>query len=320
MPELSRVRRHIDRILATQPPRAGSLAITVFGDCISQQGDSVWLGSLVDVMAAFGLNARQVRTAIFRLRQDGWLTSQQLGRRSYYRLSESGQCQYERAAARIYAGAPAPWDGKWILVMPDRIESSTREELRKRLGWLGFGMLTGGVMAHPRIDRGLLADTLTELGLSDHVIVWRARLDSDVKLHGLVHGAWQLDDLQARYRSFIADFSPFRKLLAGGRMPAEQDAFILRSLLVHQYRRILLRSTDLPTALLPRRWCGHTAMDLVRDLYCALHAPASHYACARLSNAAGCLPPPSTAFYQRLGGIATLFVSASTLNATCSAV
>lgn len=311
MPELSRVRRHIDRILATQPPRAGSLAITVFGDCISQQGESVWLGSLVDIMAGFGLNARQVRTAMFRLGQDGWLTSQQLGRRSYYCLSESGQRQYERAAARIYAGAPSPWDGQWILVVPDRIESSAREELRKRLGWLGFGMLTGGVMAHPRIDGGLLADTLTELGLSDQVLVWRARLDTEVKLHGMIHAAWQLDELQTRYRSFIADFSPFLKLLSGGRMPAGQDAFILRSLLVHQYRRILLRSTDLPNALLPRKWCGHTAMALVRELYCVLHAPASHYACARLSNAAGYLPPPSAAFYQRLGGL-----SAGSLRAT----
>ena len=61
----------IRELLQAHPPRAGSLAITVFGDTVSQQGNSVWLGSLVDVMEEFGLNARQIRTAVFRLGQEG---------------------------------------------------------------------------------------------------------------------------------------------------------------------------------------------------------------------------------------------------------
>ena len=57
----------VQSFLKTRVLRAGSLAITVFGDCISQHGGSVWMGSLIQVLEKFGLNARQVRTAVSRL-------------------------------------------------------------------------------------------------------------------------------------------------------------------------------------------------------------------------------------------------------------
>ena len=43
--------------------RAGSLITTVFGDAIAPRGGSVWIGSLIDVMAGFGIkSSEQVRT------------------------------------------------------------------------------------------------------------------------------------------------------------------------------------------------------------------------------------------------------------------
>lgn len=85
-------------LLTTLAPRAGSLAVTVFGDSIATQGNNVWLGGLVAVMQCFGLNARQIRTAIFRLGRDGWRKSSLHGRRSDYAFSEAGERQYARAA------------------------------------------------------------------------------------------------------------------------------------------------------------------------------------------------------------------------------
>ncbi|MCV6625793.1 MAG: hypothetical protein OIF38_06830, partial [Cellvibrionaceae bacterium] len=84
-----------------RPLRGGSLIITVFGDSISQHGGSVWLGSLIDALEPFGMNQRLVRTSVYRLIQEGWLDSTQVGRRSYYRFTEFGLRQYQKAARRI---------------------------------------------------------------------------------------------------------------------------------------------------------------------------------------------------------------------------
>ncbi len=44
----------------------------------------------------------------------------------------------------------------------------------------------------------------------------------------------------------------------------------MRTLLLHEYRRVLLRDPNLPEQLLPADWPGRTARDLCRDMYAAL--------------------------------------------------
>ncbi len=316
----ARLRARLDAILAAEPPRAGSLVVTLFGDVVSPHGGSVWLGGLVEVMARFGLKPGQVRTAVFRLARDGWLVAVQRGRRSYYRLTASGQRRYARAAERIYAPAHADWDGEWTLVMPAVSDTTTRDELRRGLGWLGFAALASGVLAHPRPDQDALDELLVDLGVASRVLVWRARTVGDTVLPELVSGAWQLDELAARFAAFDARFRPFETLLADD-PPADADAFVLRCLLIHEYRRILLRTVDLPPALLPADWTGHDAMTLVATLYRRVQAPAAAYARRVLRNADGPLPPPQATFYRRFGGLerAHLSGAASLAPARCPA-
>ncbi len=265
----------------------------------------MWLASLTEVMAEFGLNARQVRTAIFRLGQDGWLQSRQLGRRSYYALSADGRAQFTRASARIYAAESKPWDGNWVLLMPGQTDSGAREELRKRLGWLGFGALPNGVLAHPRCNDEALNQTLEELGLAGSVSVWRARPDNAEVPGEWVDSAWDVAGTAARYQEFITDFTPFQELLTGGCVVTERDAFVLRSLLIHNYRRVLLGTTDLPTELVALAVVRGDGDELGQNTICQhSQVPATRYACTRLSNAEGPLPPPTTAFFSRFGGLA----------------
>ena len=74
--------------------RSGSLITTVFGDAIAPRGGSVWLGSLISLMADFGISERLVRTSAYRLACDGWLRSDKIGRRSYYSLSKEGRLRF----------------------------------------------------------------------------------------------------------------------------------------------------------------------------------------------------------------------------------
>ena len=293
----------LHELLTTLAPRAGSLAVTVFGDSIATQGKRVWLGGLVAVMQRFGLNARQVRTAVFRLGRDGWLQSSLRGRRSYYAFSASGERQYARAAERIYAPAAVDWDGQWTLVTTIALSSPSREELRRRLGWLGFGTLGGGLLAHPHAALVSVHDVLRELHCEDQVVVWRATPGLDAPLAELVRMSWRLDELAVRFEQFICRFSIFESLLADRPTVQACDAFVLRTLLIHEYRRILLKSTELPPALLPARWPGHAARALTARLYARLHGAASAYCSLALENDVGALPGPSPAYFQRFGGL-----------------
>ncbi len=290
-------------LVTTLAPRAGSLAVTIFGDSITHQGKSVWLGGLVTVMQHFGLNARQTRTAIFRLGREGWLAPLLRGRRSYYCFTESGERQYARAAERIYAAAAAPWDGQWTLITFVGLEGVPREELRRRLGWLGFGSLGGGLLAHPQVPLATVQDVTRELGCESQVVVWRSTTGLDAPLAELVRTSWRLDELAERYQQFITRFSVFEVLLATRPALDSRDAFVLRTLLIHEYRRLLLKSTELPPALLPAHWPGHAARDLTASLYRRLHAPASGYCQSALENALGPLPLPGIAFHTRFGGL-----------------
>ena len=85
-------------------------------------------------------------------------------------------------------------------------------------------------------------------------------------------------------------------------MSAEQ-AFQLRTLLVHEYRRILLRDSDLPAKLLPDNWVGHEALQVVGSIYRLVAPLAEAYLTEFMETAAGELPDASPSYCHRFGGL-----------------
>ena len=285
--------------------RAGSLITTVFGDAIAPRGGSVWLGSLIRVMSDFGISERLVRTSVFRLLQDGWLQSSQIGRRSYYSLSTDGRERFEQATHRIYAEPVAAWDGRWCLVMLASLDAAARELLRKELGWLGFGALSTTVLAHTSPDMADVDIALRRLGVADDVVVLRGRtVRNDAGMRKLVQASWNLDDIENRYARFVKRFRPLIAAYARQNDVAPQTAFLVRTLLIQEYRKILLRDPQLPAELLPGGWHGSAAYQLCRNLYRAVFAQADAYLTDVMETADGPLPPPEPRFMQRFGGLA----------------
>ena len=314
MPVKPSLRNLIAAVLQARSPRAGSLAITIFGDAISQQGNAVWLGSLVEVMECFGLNGRQIRTAIFRLRREGWLSATQAGRKSYLSYTEFGRRQYERAAQRIYAADTPPWDGAWTLITPAGLEAPAREELKKQLGWQGFATLTTGMLAHPRPHDDAVRETLDALEVTSEVVVWRASIEPGAAgeaLAHLVHESWRLGDVAARFEDFIDTFAAVLAAVKRERSFNALDAFMVRTLLIHEYRRVLLKTTELPEDLLPSAWPGQEARRIATAIYRAVHANAVAYASEMMQNRDGFLPTPGAGYFERFGGLGSLPVSAS---------
>src|SRR5213080_3968262 len=56
----------LQQLMSSDPLRAKSLVTTVFGDSIAPHGGAVWLGSLIELLAPFGISDRLVRTSVFR--------------------------------------------------------------------------------------------------------------------------------------------------------------------------------------------------------------------------------------------------------------
>lgn len=295
----------VDEFRSRPTLRAGSLITTLFGDAIAPRGGTVWLGSVIRVMEGFGISERLVRTSVFRLVRDGWLESQLVGRRSYYSLTPEGRERFEQATHRIYGEPVGHWDGNWCLLLLAALDKPTRDQVRKECGWLGFGALSARLLAHPTPDLSDLEVTLRRLGVTDQVVVLEGQtIRGEGAMRQLAVNCWNLHDIDQRYRDFVQRFRPVYNALSGRSQVTGEAAFRIRTLLIQEYRKALLRDPWLPAGLLPRNWHGAAAYQLCRNLYRAVHAPAEAYLDCMLETADGPLPPPSRSYWERFGGLA----------------
>lgn len=297
-------RKLVKEFKSRRTVRAGSLITTVFGDSIAPRGGTVWLGSLIEVMQDFGISERLVRTSVFRLAKDGWLQSTQIGRRSYYSLTDEGHERFQQATHKIYGEPATTWSGEWCLIILADLVPAVKENVRKELRWLGFGALSAGVLAHPTPDLADLDATLRRLGVSDDLIVMRGMtVLNEPSIRKLARSGWNIDDIDSRYASFVERFRPLIAACGKGSDVKPQTAFLIRTLLIQEYRKVLLRDPQLPAELLPANWHGSAAYQLCRNLYRAIYKPADDYLSEVVETANGSLPPPSREFMQRFGGL-----------------
>jgi len=284
--------------------RTGSLITTVFGDSIAPRGGTVWLGSLITAMSEFGVSERLVRTSVFRLVQDGWLQSTQVGRRSYYSLTDEGRERFAQATHRIYGEPSTSWDGQWTVILLADVDAEEKETVRKELGWLGFGALSTSTLAHPAPDKADLDVALRRLDITDGLVVMSARTEINAAaMRRLAQASWALDDIDERYASFVQRFRPLIAAYGKSADVSNKTAFLVRTLLIQEYRKVLLRDPQLPAELLPSGWHGTAAYQLCRNLYRAICEQADDYLTEVMETAEGPLPPPAKAYFKRFGGI-----------------
>jgi phenylacetic acid degradation operon negative regulatory protein len=303
------VRTLLRHFRAQRPLRAGSLLITIFGDAIAPRGGAVTLGSLIRLAATFGLTERLVRTSVARLARDGWLAARRAGRRSEYRLTPLGAERFAEATRRIYGEAPRAWDGQWTLLL---LPAARRPAaLRQELKWLGFGQLTPALFAHPGTVPEARALLRNVAGMNPVLLLQSAsgELAADRELAAR---GWDLEELARRYRSFLARFAPVEAVLSAQPF-APQTAFVVRTLLIHEYRKIHLRDPLLPPALQPQDWVGASAYELCRRLYGQLFADAENYLSVAARQLRRPLPAANSAAHGRFGGVQTLASPASAL-------
>jgi phenylacetic acid degradation operon negative regulatory protein len=301
-PAIAALARHFRR---QRPLRGGSLIISIFGDAIAPRGGSVSLASLIALARPFGLTERLVRTSVARLAKDGWLEAERRGRLSFYRLAKPGRARFEEATRRIYSENPRGWHGRWTLVLLPKGSRARRERLREEMLWLGFGQLAPGILVHPEHDPAETRRQLHELKIPGRATVLQAVTGDEAEDQRIAAASWDLSELSRAYRRFVELFRPVQEKLAVGERPSALSAFIVRTLLIHEYRKIHLRDPLLPSSLLPDDWVGIEAYELCRALYARVFASADAHLSESATTATGRLAPPSEAAYRRFGGLPT---------------
>jgi phenylacetic acid degradation operon negative regulatory protein len=289
-----------------RPLRGGSLIVTLFGDCIMPRGGIIALGSLIELAAPFGLNERLVRTATTRLAHEGWLKGRREGKLSEYHLSSNGRARFEEATKRIYSEPDTTWSGRWTLIVVPPMRAAGRNEIREELMWRGFGEISANVFAHPELDSQALRSQRDAGGLLSKVVVFDASLAGEDAPQRLVELGWDLEDLGRRYQRFVARFASVQAALKRHRDIEPKDCFLVRTLLIHEYRRLHLRDPLLPAQLLRPKWPGAQAAELCRDIYGRVFGPSEDHLSRVAARLTGALPPAEPLVLQRFGGIGPL--------------
>lgn len=304
-----RLQQIIEKIIAKETLSGTSLISTIFGDSLLHRGGNISLASLIQLMALFGFNERAVRTSVFRLVKNDWLCSEKKGRTSYYRITDISREKYLEAEKRIYNDQMKEWNHFWDLVLISHVEGENKATLKKELEWLGFSNISGSVMAYPGCDQVKLQKLLIDLNMTDQVVVFKAQAshifnNSTETMSQMLEHNWPINELREKYLKFLEIFRDLTALIVQENESfTPVQAFQIRTLLIHYYRRILLKDPALPLELLSADWPALNAKTLSINLYKTVFEASDEYFLSVAATAEGRLPSASHYFGRRFGGL-----------------
>lgn len=239
--------------------KARSLVFDLFGDYLRYRGGEARLRTLSTLMGCFDVPEPTVRVVVTRLRKEGWLESRRDGRETTYLLTDAAWRLLDQGRSRIFDRATGPWDGHWhmIIYSVPETERALREQLRKKLSWLGFGPLSASVWLSPH---DLIGQVRADFGENPAVRLdaFHARSDGAGSDREMADRAWDLVGLDRDYAAMLGEYRPRLDRYRSGELRG-RDALVERMRLMHYYRRFPFRDPDLPPELLPAGWSGRAA-------------------------------------------------------------
>lgn len=268
--------------LVQDPPRATSFIVTLYGDLVEPRGGTIWMGSVIDICAAVGLTETHVRTSVSRLVANGQLEGMKVGRRSYYRLTDSAQQDFASAARTIYAPPVEPATS-WVWVMAP---TGLADALRRR----GFATVGPDIYLGPDRELTGLAVTAT----------WRCPI-AEGALQSVVRKYWDIDAAARVWTDFIHMFG--RKDFAS---LDPEECLIQRLMLVHHFRFALRSDPNLPIDAVGPNWPGLAARRLFAEIYCGLSQRADQATSSMLVRLEGPVPQETDATIARLRALCPL--------------
>ncbi|UGY94109.1 PaaX family transcriptional regulator C-terminal domain-containing protein [Streptomyces gobiensis] len=267
-------------------PSPGSLIVTFYGAYgrdLAPDG-RVPIAALIRLLAAVGVDAPSVRSAVSRLKRRGLLTAHGSGSKAAgYAPSPGARQLLEDGDRRIYH-RPVP-DRQWLLAVFSVPESERqrRHILRSRLSRLGFGNAAPGIWIAPSHLEPEARHSLERLGLSSYVDLFRGTHAGFEPTADAVARWWDLSAIAALHRAFLTAHEPVLSSWVRRRKIPPEAAYRDYLLALDSWRRLPYADPGLPPALLPDDWPGERSARVFAELHSRLHAPGARYAAAQLS-------------------------------------
>ena len=254
--------------------RSKQLVFTLYGDYVRHVGGSIWVGSLIRLLVHFQMSEQSVRSTLLRMTRGGWLQAERVNGKSFYSLTPAGKRLLDEGAARIFDPPPPDqWDGKWRLVaysIPET-QRGKREQLRRELGYLGFGSFTNTLWISPHNLRCQVEQLVGRLELKGNLEFYTASHDGFSDPASLVARCWDLKSINAQYTAFIEKYQPqYSACITKRDTLTPSDCFVQCFMLLHEFRRFPFVDPHLPPGLLENDWHGYQATKLFQDYYALL--------------------------------------------------
>lgn len=246
------------------------IILVLFGDVITPRSGQVWTASLLKMLGVLGVSERAARSTLSRMRQKGWFKPERAGRHSLYVVTPRGRRILDEGGQRIFEPRKMQWDSQWHLVVYSLPESKRRlrNDLRKRLSWLGFGRLAPGTWVSPNDRHAEVETLLDDLEARPYVEMFSKLQLTIGDDREIVERCWDLKSLNQQYARFIARWEPeydkcTQQLVRGDGLAAAH-CFAQRFWITHEYSPFPRLDPNLPTALLPEGWLGTQAVEVFK--------------------------------------------------------
>ena len=256
----------IERLHAHGRLRVWSLVITVFGDSVQHRGGQIATVRLGRLLGRLGIETGAVRTALSRLSRDGWVISERQGRTSAYRLTPLGMERFTPATQRIYAAPRRDPVSVWTFAAGPQAQ----------------GIAIAGGRIGP-------AGSVPDSGFSIN-----GTLSAEARA---AVAAALPDEHLAALRGLATDLFALEEL---GRTDA-LTAAAARTLLIHRWRRLVLRWPEVPADVMPADFAPRDLHGAVAALYHRL-SPRSEAWLDSAEPDMAPMPPADARFALRFGG------------------
>lgn len=219
---------------------------------------------LIKVLKYFKESEASVRTSLSRLKKEGFLDSRKSNKSALYSLTDLGKDAIIFKNYKLLM-RDRTWDGQWHIVtfdIPEKLRYS-RDALRKKLLFLGYGTFHSSVMISPYDKGAEIKETVKEYGIEEYVEFFSARYTGHKNVRALVPKIWDLKWLEREYKKFIAIYEHESEELKlsvekGDRIDPSY-AFLKGIELNDSFSRIISVDPQLPRELLPDDWMGFKA-------------------------------------------------------------
>ncbi len=240
-------------------PRVRSFLVSVFGDLAQKEGSQISGSLLSRLTELVDIKPEAMRVALHRLRKEGWIDSQRSGRSSVHFLTGFGRSQSDQATPRIYAQlGPAP--KRFHVLIAGTSEPVSLKRLEQYLLTQEYLVINNkailGEGPVPENCADLLAFEVPDIRVPD----W---LKTQVCTPELMQEYKCLHASLIKVNQLVTDFSCFDVL----------DAVALRILIIHSWRRVILKHADLPQYFFPDDWPGENCRRMVTELTARLSLP-----------------------------------------------